>query len=143
VREEGVVLHDDPDPAALRGDERGGAGDEPAADGDGARIGRFEPGDEAEEGGLAAPARPQDSDELAGLDLQVDAVEGHHRSVRPAEAGAGDRDGRRCGRRFDLGRRIKRDGFGHQLDRTRGVVDNATAETATRRRYSAGPNKSC
>ena len=34
-----------------------------------------QPGDEAQQGGLAAAARPEQGDELAGLGAQIDAVE--------------------------------------------------------------------
>ena len=53
-------------------------------------VERLQAGDRAQQRGLAAAARPEDRDRLAGADLEVDAVDGrrraepHHRAARPA-----------------------------------------------------------
>jgi hypothetical protein len=41
-----------------------------------ARARRLEPGDDAQEGGLAAAARPHHRDERAALDRQIDGAQG-------------------------------------------------------------------
>ena len=51
----------------------------PGVDGAGRRL--VEPGDEVEQRALAAARRADEADELAGLDLEVDAVEGGHGAV--------------------------------------------------------------
>ena len=72
VREQGVVLEDGVDVALV--------GRYPlhrlARDHDVAFGGIFEPRQHAERGGLAAPRRPQQRQELSRLDLEIDAVDG-------------------------------------------------------------------
>ena len=46
-----------------------------AADQDASAIGLGEPGDEAEEGGLAAAGRTQESEELARRDVEIDVLQ--------------------------------------------------------------------
>ena len=71
MREQGVALEDHPD-VALVGRE---AGDLRGADADLTRVGLDEPGNHAEGGGLAAPARPEQGDELAGAHVEGDRVD--------------------------------------------------------------------
>ena len=52
---------------------------DPSSPVDRAGGGLVEPGDEVEEGGLAASRRADEADELAGCDVEVDAVERMHR----------------------------------------------------------------
>jgi hypothetical protein len=76
MRPECEVLEHESDSAAMRGNEdliR--TGDLRAAEPDLAAVGRFETRHEPEERRLAAPARPQDDDELAAHDLEGDALE--------------------------------------------------------------------
>ncbi len=40
-----------------------------------ARIGKFQPGNDAQQGGLARTGRPEQGDEFAGLDLEIHVVE--------------------------------------------------------------------
>src|SRR5262249_19530978 len=52
----------------------------------GADGGSVEPGDQPEQGRFSAPTRPQESDELAAVDLQADAVQ--HRQRLPLQVEA-------------------------------------------------------
>ena len=71
VREQGVGLEDGVDRAPVG---RGG-GQVLAVEQDLAAGGGLEAGDEAQGGGLAAAGRAEDREELAGADLEVDAVD--------------------------------------------------------------------
>ena len=51
-----------------------------------AGVGRLQPAHELEQRRLAAAAGPDDGDDLAGADLEVDAVERAHRAERAADA---------------------------------------------------------
>ena len=51
-----------------------------ARDADVALVGLLEPGEHAQRRGLAAPARAEQREELAGLDVEVDGVDGDHRT---------------------------------------------------------------
>ncbi len=84
MREERVVLEDDADPALLGGDGAAGTGHDLPAQGDGARVGALEPGDEAQRGGLAAAGRAEQREDLALGDPERESV--HRRGVRRAEA---------------------------------------------------------
>src|SRR5206468_12299441 len=44
-------------------------------EGDGSRIDRFQPCDQAQQGTLAAAAAPDDRDELSNRDMQIDAAQ--------------------------------------------------------------------
>ena len=81
VREQGVVLEDHPDPPPLRSDELAGAGERAAGEADAPRVGSLEAGDQPQGGGLAAPRRPEQGAEAAGLDLEVEAVHRAYRAV--------------------------------------------------------------
>jgi len=72
MAEQRIVLEDQADPPLLRAARAGIlAGDhEPAG------IGVFEPGDDAQQGRLAGTGRPQQGNELAGSDAEIDAVQG-------------------------------------------------------------------
>ena len=54
------------------------AGDVLAVEQDAARVRRLEAGQHAQQRGLAAAARPEQSEELAGLDLERQMVDRHH-----------------------------------------------------------------
>ena len=56
------------------------------ADRDAALLGRLEPGDAAERGRLAAAARAEQDEELAGLDDQVEIVDRHRRRLAARSA---------------------------------------------------------
>ena len=86
VREQRVVLEDDPHPAVLRHHEAVGPGQLPAADGDPPCVRALEAGDEPEEGGLAAARRPEHGHQLAALDLEAHVLHGAHRSERLGHA---------------------------------------------------------
>ena len=57
-------------------DPAGGVEHRGVAEGDLALAGRLEPGEAAQRGGLAAPARTEEDEELALLDLEVEVVDG-------------------------------------------------------------------
>ena len=63
-----------------------GAHDAVAVDEDGARRGRVEPGDDVEQGGLAAPRGADEGHETAGRHVEVDAVDGQHLVLARPEA---------------------------------------------------------
>ena len=71
VLERGVVLEDEADAALLRHDVR----DVVVADHDPADVGHLEAGDDAQQGRLAAAARPEQRGERAVRDLDVDILE--------------------------------------------------------------------
>ncbi len=71
VLERCVVLEHEADVPLLRR-ERGGVA---ARERDRPGVGPFEPGDDAEEGGLARAARPEESGQRPALDLERDVVE--------------------------------------------------------------------
>ena len=70
VGEQGVVLKDQPDVAFVRFDRGHG----PAVQPDFPAVGVLEAGQHLEAGGLAGPGRPQQRDELAARDLQVEIL---------------------------------------------------------------------
>jgi hypothetical protein len=76
VREQRVVLEDHADAAALRRDEGLRPGDGLPVDGDRARVGALEAGDQPQCRGLAAAAGPQERHELAPTHLERGAVDG-------------------------------------------------------------------
>jgi hypothetical protein len=78
VRPYRIRLEDDADRPAMRPDVHPATrvGHHLATDLDHTVVGAFEAGDEPQRGGLAAPARPEQGDQLALRDLQVDAVDG-------------------------------------------------------------------
>src|SRR5439155_23146758 len=88
VREERVVLEDRVDVAFVRR----AAGDVAPVQLDAARVGTLEAGDQPERGRLAGARRPEQGEELAGRDLEVDAGDGDgdHVAVRLADAGEPD-----------------------------------------------------
>jgi hypothetical protein len=88
VRPDRVALEDHAHAAALRWHEepRGAGGKRPVAQGDLAPIGSLEPGHESEGGGLAAAARAEQRQELAGLRFEREVVDRDHRAERLHEA---------------------------------------------------------
>jgi hypothetical protein len=56
-----------------------------AVDDDRARVGTVEAGDQAERGRFPASRRPEQGKELAGIELDLDPVQRHHRAERPTE----------------------------------------------------------
>ena len=72
VREDGVALEDHRDPAAARRQ----VGRVAAADPDAPAVDLLEPGEAAEQRRLAAAGGPEEDDELAVGDLEVDVVDG-------------------------------------------------------------------
>jgi hypothetical protein len=88
VREQGVVLEDGVD-VALEG--RPG-GDLHPAQVDGALAGQLEAGDHAQGGGLARPRGPEEGEQLALADVEVDPVNGRDLPValgQPTQAHGG------------------------------------------------------
>jgi hypothetical protein len=83
VRPQRVRLEDHSDVPFVRRDVRAprGVEDRAVAERDRALFGRLEAGDAAKRGGLAAPARPQQDEEFAGLDLEVEAVDRDRRCL--------------------------------------------------------------
>src|SRR5690606_21791698 len=80
VRPQGVGLEDHADVAPLGRHVQAALGGvlSSARDGDLTGVGLLEPGDRAQQGGLAATARPEQDDELAAADAQCDVVYGPH-----------------------------------------------------------------
>ena len=70
MREERVVLEDQADPALLRRGDGGGRGNDGAVQRDGAAVGGFEPGDEAQQGGLATAALADQREQLSFRQLE-------------------------------------------------------------------------
>ena len=95
MREQGVLLEHEPDVALLGIDAARAVVDEPAADADLAAIGGGEPGDDAQQGRLPAPARPDEREQLAVGDVEVDVDQGARRSERLGDAGHLERVARR------------------------------------------------
>ena len=81
VREEGVVLEDDADPALLGRHGAAGTRHHLIADGHGAGVRSLEARDEAQGRGLSAPGGTQQGQDLALLDREGEPVHGR-RSVR-------------------------------------------------------------
>jgi hypothetical protein len=75
VREEVELLEDDPDPLADRGDVHALACDLVALEVDVPAVERLEQVDAAQQRALAAAARADHDQHLAGIHCQVDAVE--------------------------------------------------------------------
>ena len=76
VREQRALLRHVADPrAAAAGPTCGAVGDRLAVDRDRARVGREEAGDQPQQRGLAAARRAQHGDDLAVVDVEIDAVE--------------------------------------------------------------------
>ncbi len=71
VIEQGIVLEDETDPAPRRGE----GGDVLIAEANQPGIGKIEPGDEAQQGGLAGARRADEGDELAFLQPERNVVE--------------------------------------------------------------------
>ena len=86
MREQRDVLEDHPDPSALGRDRRAGAGHPPAADLDRPGVRRVEPGDESQDGRLAAARRTEDGQHLAGQHVEIDVVDRDDLAERPAQA---------------------------------------------------------
>src|SRR5438445_140696 len=87
VREQGVVLEHGVDVPGVRRHP----GDVAAAELDPPGVRPLEPGDQPEQGGLARTGRPEQGEELAGPDLQVDIGERGHAAVPLPQAGDVDR----------------------------------------------------
>ena len=83
VGEQAVGLEDHPHVALVRGHP----GEVLATDADRPGIRLLQAREDAERGGLAAARGPQEHDELTGVQVQVEPVEGVHVAVRPAQAG--------------------------------------------------------
>ena len=73
MREEGVVLEDEPEAAFVRGNVR----DVDAVDQNLTRGGRFKACDHAKRRGLAAARGPEEGEEFAGIDVEIDVVDRH------------------------------------------------------------------
>ena len=71
VRKEGQVLENQPHIALVRRQ----SGERPAIEDQPPAIGVFKSGDDAQQGGLAAAARAEEGDELAGGDVEADVVD--------------------------------------------------------------------
>jgi hypothetical protein len=84
VGEERVVLEHDADPALLGRDGAAGTRHDLSAQGDGARVGALEPGDEAQRGGLAAARRAEQREDLAFRHPEREVV--HRGRIRRVEA---------------------------------------------------------
>lgn len=93
-REQDVVQHRAPGqqggPLEQHGDVAAGLGDRRAGHGDLALGDRQQPGDHAEQGGLAAAGAAEDGDELALRDVEVDAAQ-RLDAARAAVEGTGHR----------------------------------------------------
>jgi hypothetical protein len=87
VREQRVVLEHGVDVPGVRRHP----GDVAAAELDPPGVRPLEPGDQPEQGGLARTGRPEQSEELARPDLQVDVGERGHGAVPLPQAGDVDR----------------------------------------------------
>src|SRR5690606_18987789 len=81
VREEGVVLEDEPDAALLRRDEHVFAGERAAGERDAAVVRPHEAGEEAERRRLPAPARPEEGEQLALGHVEREPVHDGERPV--------------------------------------------------------------
>ncbi len=84
VREELALLEHEPEPAAVHGDAREVA----AVPRHGARGDRLEPRDGAQQARLAAAARPEQGEHLAGRDVERDARDRRRAGVRARSPGA-------------------------------------------------------
>ena len=121
VREQRVVLEDGVD-VALVGRQPGHV---LALELDEPRGRRLEPADHPEGGGLSAPGRAEQAEELAGLDLQVDVVHGHGLAVALDHVHEPDVDGGHV-RRYSCDRYMPR-----------------TGDTRGRRAPPASPRSAC
>ena len=63
---------------------------------DRARIGRLEAGDDAQQRGLARARRPEQRDQLAGVDVQIDVVDRGEGAEAPADVANFDGHGGSC-----------------------------------------------
>ena len=79
VREEREVLEHHAHASLLGGDEGIVVGDHDAVEADGSGIGALETGDEAQGGGLAAAAGPEQREHFAGIHIDVDGIRRDHR----------------------------------------------------------------
>ena len=126
VREQGVLLEHEPGVAVLGLDAPGAVVDDVAADADLAGIGGGEPGGEAQQRRLAAPARPDEGDELVVGDREVDAGDGRGAAVRLADV-------------TDVEDRLAHDaGSARAADRSRCRLSMATGTRATAMIVKAG-----
>ncbi len=76
VRKEGVILEDGVDVTAIRRD----ASHIQARNTNPSLIRLFEAGEHPQSGRLAATGRPEERQELANVDLEIDAIDGDHRA---------------------------------------------------------------
>ena len=90
--EERALLRDVAHAPALRGDVAPGAGDDLVVEGDRPAVEAHEPGDEAQQRGLAAAGGPEHRGQAAAGHVEVDAVE--HERRAEALADLADADGR-------------------------------------------------
>src|SRR5690606_18328927 len=81
VREERVVLEHEPDAAPLRRHRDAVADERLPVERNGPAVGRLEAGDAAQRGRLAAPARSEERERLALLDLEREAVDDRQHAV--------------------------------------------------------------
>ena len=93
VRKQGEILEDDTDTAALGRYEPALTGHRRTVEHHRAAIGALEAGQETQRRRLAAAARPQQGEELSGVDLQIDGIEREDRSKALGQISCGD-DGR-------------------------------------------------
>jgi hypothetical protein len=87
VREQGVVLEHETDPALFGRDFAARFGEHGAVQFDAAGLQGFQAGDEAEQGGLAVAGGAQEAQDLARPRLEVDAAEDFAFAVGVADAG--------------------------------------------------------
>ena len=95
VREQRVLLEHETHVALLGVGAARSVLDEPATDSDLAAIGGVEPGDDAQQRRLATPARPDEREQLAVGDVEIDIDQGARRSERLGDAGHLERTARR------------------------------------------------
>ena len=91
--EQGVLLEHQPGPTVLGLDATHAVVDHLAADADRPLVDGLQPGGDAQQRRLPAPARPDQGDELVVGDGEIDAVDGGDAAVRLAH-GAQLEDGR-------------------------------------------------
>ena len=90
VGEQCALLRDETDVAPPRRNAAVLVGNDPAVDGDRSLIRRQEPGDQAQQGGLATARRAEDGHDRAVFDVQIDPVQRDDRSVALDQATRGE-----------------------------------------------------
>src|SRR5690606_31157237 len=93
VREQGVVLEHQPDVAALGRYMDPRPRQHRVAGADLAGVQPLEPGDQAQQGALAAAGGAQQAGDAPGLQGQVGAVDGQARAIAPGDAAHGQDGG--------------------------------------------------